>query len=134
MINRICPAGYADPTTKELVESLMTNEHESWIVVDIRRSPFAAPFYGQWNGSALAKKYPGRYIHVPELGNLNHKKEDRHKGIQLADPEAGLKILQKELEKGHNLILLCGCKYYEKCHRRPVAEAILERFPEVKVI
>ena len=40
------------------------------------------------------------------------------------DLEAGLIEIEAILVSGRSPVLLCGCRDYERCHRRDVAEAL----------
>jgi hypothetical protein len=49
------------------------------------------------------------------------------KRIEIADMDAGIQIVERlymdsTVTGCRNLILLCVCKYYEKCHRKVVAD------------
>ena len=43
-------------------------------LVDIRLSP-RSQYKPEFNKSALEKQFPKRYVHIPELGNLNYRPE-----------------------------------------------------------
>ncbi len=138
---KIMPLGYADPTANKIVFQHLVYDAETWILVDIRLNNVAGRWYREWDGRGLAAIYTGLYLHVPELGNLNYK--DKSQPIALAQPEAGLERLAREMKMGHNLILLCACKYYERqvsktrtqhCHRKDVVELIVAAITGVEVV
>jgi hypothetical protein len=137
---KVMPLGYADPATEQIVKSLMAGD-DHWLLIDIRKENVAGRWFPLWSGKYLNILYHGRYLHAPELGNLNYK--DKSLPIKLANPEAGLERLRREMAMGHNLILLCACKYYEKqvtrtrtqhCHRKDVVELIVAAMPGVEVV
>jgi len=99
-------------------ESLMTKHNA--ILVDIRLKPFSR-FDPQWNQKQLEKRLGGRYVHLPEWGNLNYKGQ-LGQGIMLADFGAGLAKLCALPATG--VILMCVCKYGHKCHRATVADLL----------
>ena len=84
------------------------------VIVDIRLSPYSR---WAWSGTTLAKALGPRYLHIPELGNINYKTGGP---ILLKDQAAGLRSLQKVLEAGP-ATLLCCCQNLETCHRLVVA-------------
>jgi uncharacterized protein (DUF488 family) len=99
-------------------------QDEKAVLVDIRLSP-RSRWQPAWNQSALIERWGDRYIHLPELGNLHYKPEDREKGIKLANPEQGLHDLETYvLRAGYTAVVMCACKSYETCHRHVVCELI----------
>lgn len=114
----IIPFGYAIPDAMPMLDSLM--QQSDAYLVDIRYRPFAGFYHQGFSLDRLLAKFGNRYVWIPELGNINHK--EKIGPIVLADPDVGLARLQKGLELGYTLILMCACKYYEKCHRRMVCE------------
>jgi hypothetical protein len=120
-VKNITTLGYSEDYAEDILRILL---EDGWLLIDIRMSPYASPFYNFWHGEALKKEFPGKYWHLPQLGNKNYKKEDRHKGIEISNLEDGIRKIQILLNHGYKLILLCGCKDYHKCHREKVYEAI----------
>lgn len=99
--------------------------HKKSVIIDCRDEPYASKDFPAWHGRNIEAHYgKRRYIHVPELGNMNHKKEDRHKGFALRDQRVGLDRLERGLEQGYTLILLCGCRDYRHCHRSLVVQLL----------
>jgi hypothetical protein len=72
--------------------------------------------------AALSAQYPGRYLHLRGLGNVNYR--NREQGIQLYAPEKPLHQLCVLMERGYSLILLCACQNYASCHRRLVYDLL----------
>ena len=93
------------------------------IVADIRISPRSR--HPMWNGPKMQAAWGDRYMHIPELGNLNYKGK-RGEDVILADAEAGCaRVL--ELLTRHSVILLCACSDWRTCHRRDAAALIAQR-------
>ncbi len=89
------------------------------VVVDIRLVP-QSRFTPQWRQANLERLFGDNYRHVKELGNKGFKE----KRIEIADLETGLPIVEGIQS---NVILLCACKDYDKCHRKVIAEALREK-------
>src|SRR5215469_13506898 len=122
---RVIPFGYACDSSMTKLIRLMREEKA--YIVDIRLAP-QSRWHRAFNKAALAKRFPKRYMHMPELGNLHYRPEDREKGIKLANPEQGIARLIKGLEKGYTLILLCACKN-KGCHRWEVITLLADAVP-----
>lgn len=116
----ILTLGYTAPDAKERLEALMSDPMA--VLVDIRQRA-GARGRPLWNKGRLQARYGARYIHIRSLGNKNYRLVDRHKGIELNNPDEGLEQLSKLVQAGYTPILLCGCKDYETCHRKVVYEA-----------
>lgn len=60
------------------------------------------------------------YAHLPEWGNVNY----REKGtIKIANPSMGLAKFERLLEDNSpraHIVVMCACKYYDKCHRKVI--------------
>jgi hypothetical protein len=92
-------------------------------LVDIRLVPWCK-WDAQWRKSELLATYGSKqYIHLPGFGNVNYNQPGQP--IQLQDPEKHLAVVVKALQRGVFLMLLCGCKDYEQCHRKTVHELIM---------
>jgi uncharacterized protein (DUF488 family) len=94
------------------------------MVVDIRLVP-QSRFTPEWRKKNLEAVFGENYIHVPQLGNKGFKE----KRIEIADMDAGIRILEDLYMKStlvgvRPLILLCACKFYERCHRKTVADEL----------
>jgi uncharacterized protein (DUF488 family) len=96
------------------------------MVIDIRLVP-QSRFFPAWKKKNLQAVFGGNYRQVQQLGNKSFKE----KRIEIADMETGLYEVES-LSVECDLILLCACKYEEKCHRKVVADALRERGYEVK--
>lgn len=131
MVGKLIPFGYAFPGSSATLHGLMQDPNT--YIVDIRKTPMSLR-YPNFDGKALKAKYQKRYIPIPELGNLNYRLEDRHKGIEIDNPGAGIPRVIDGLTQGFNLIPICACKHYDGCHRRMVVEMVKERMPDVEVV
>lgn len=128
---RVYPIGYAAPGAMEGIEELLKDGQT--YLVDIRKRA-QSRFRPQWNKSALKALFGAQYIHEPRLGNMNYRQVDRHKGIQIADPDEGLPRLVDMLNQGKSVILLCACKNAKTCHRSVVMKLLKAKMPEVEIM
>ncbi len=125
MFEKVIPFGYTDGGITEL-ERLMRDE--SAYLVDIRLSPRSR--FQAFDQQALQARFHKRYIHMSELGNVNYR---NGQPIQIAYPGRGIPRLVNGLKRGYAIVLMCGCKHYELCHRQTVVKFLLEAMPEAKV-
>jgi hypothetical protein len=126
MQGKIIPFGYANGGIPEL-ERLMAMENA--YLVDIRLSPRSA--WQALNKEALQARWPSRYIHMPELGNVNYNRQEQ--GIKIADETQGIARLINGISQGYTLLLMCGCKRYESCHRKTVVSLLQRAMPDVPI-
>lgn len=110
--------GYTGCTPEE-VQRLVLELHA--ILVDARLSPRSR--VPHWNKGALAGLLGERYLHVPGFGNVNYKSSG---AIAIADYATGKEQVERLLAEGWVVVLLCACKDVAQCHRRVVAERLLE--------
>jgi len=109
-------------------QSLEPEHLEQWVcqlgalLLDVRLSPRSRR--ATWSQHALSEWFGERYWHLDLLGNVNYKSG---RPIQLKDEQAGLTVL-KELLEDQPVILLCGCRNVQECHRRVIAERMAEGF------
>ena len=125
MRGKIIPYGYSNGGVIEL-ERLMRDERA--YLVDIRLSPRSG--WQAFNREALQARFQKRYIPMPELGNVNYRKGHP---IQIAYPDRGIERLVNGISQGYTIVLMCGCKEYESCHRHTVVSLLREAMPEGKV-
>ncbi len=121
---RVIPFGYADGGVPAL-ERLM---QDGAYLVDIRLSPRSR--MPAFNQNALQARFQKRYIHMPDLGNVNYRNGEP---IKIAHPGRGISRLVNGLNQGYTLILMCGCKDYESCHRHAVVDLLQVAMPDVRV-
>ena len=119
-MNPLYTLGYTGLKPTEIVQAA---ERLDAIIADIRFSPRSR--HPMWHGTKMQAAWGERYIHLPELGNVNYKR-DRGDGIILADPEAG-RARALDLLARQPVILLCACVDWKTCHRRDAAELIAQR-------
>ena len=89
------------------------------ILVDVRMVPRTrwAPL---WNGSALHSRLGDRYVWLKQFGNRNYK--GTFDQIEIADFPAGEQSLRELTDAGKAVVLLCGCRDVNVCHRKVLAE------------
>lgn len=90
-------------------------------LVDVRFSPSNKPV--QWSKAYLQLLLKRNYQHFPALG----LREIAPGKFAIQNLTLGLRILG---EKHHDVVLLCDCANYDRCHRRIIA-AELEKFGRV---
>jgi len=91
------------------------------LVVDIRIN--AASPCPTWRTMGMRRLFGfANYRHIKEFGNSKLKEG----GIEIADYPAGLAKLEKLAKEfpGRPIVMLCGCKEYETCHRKPLGEML----------
>lgn len=121
----IYTAGYSGKSAAQLQEKARELNAP---VLDIRLVPWSQ-WQFEWRRYALEQRFGAKgYFVLSAWGNLNYKPEDRSKGYAPQDWDAGMRIFQAILSStgAENFILLCGCREYETCHRRVVAERLRE--------
>jgi len=98
-------------TGKKIEELKAIVDQLDAVIIDCRFSPRSRN--ATWNQSNLIKTFGDKYAWFQEFGNVNYKGGP----IALKDPIVGLKRA-----KGFqsNIILLCMCKDYRKCHTKDV--------------
>ena len=126
---KVIPFGYACDCAMTKLERLMRDPKA--YLVDIRHSPYSR-WHTAFNKPALQKRFPKRYVHMPELGNLHHRLKDRKKGIKIANPGRGIARLIKGISQGRTLILMCAC-HNKGCHRWTVIKLLQEALPDVQI-
>ena len=123
---KVYPCGYAKHAAH--ITSLMA-EQERLVLIDTRYKPWSQ--MPAWRREALRAQYGTRYRWAGQyLGNINYQGGP----IALADPATGLRGLRHWLEHGYDLLLLCGCAVYERCHLHTIVEALKQEVPAVEVV
>ena len=101
------------------------------ILVDVRMVP-RTRWQPQWNAAALHARLGDRYVWLREFGNRNYK--GTFEQIEIADFPTGEKRLREiaatgpalsEVE-GKAVVLLCGCRDVNVCHRKVLAERLAQ--------
>lgn len=93
-------------------------ERENALVIDTRMS--AASRIPAFTKSGLTKLLGSQYRHVQALGNINYKSGGE---IRIKDPAEGYRIVLGALTSSP-VVLLCGCKDVDQCHRKVIADAL----------
>jgi uncharacterized protein (DUF488 family) len=91
------------------------------VLCDVRLSP-RSRFQPEWNQKRLAELLGDRYLHLPELGNVNYKGGP----VQIADLSSGLGAIF-DLAETRSVVLMCVCSKLDGCHREVIAQALHER-------
>jgi len=91
------------------------------VLVDVRMVPRTrwAPAF---NTSALRERMGDSYVWLKAFGNVNFK--GTFAEIQIADFDAGEKRLRELTASGRPVVLLCGCRDVNVCHRKVIAERL----------
>ncbi|RPI60262.1 MAG: DUF488 domain-containing protein [Planctomycetaceae bacterium] len=101
------------------------------ILVDVRMVP-RTRWAQQWNASALHQRLGDQYVWLKQFGNKNYK--GTFEQIEIADFPTGETRLRELLTKdaagstassptsGKSIILMCGCRDVNVCHRKVLAE------------
>lgn len=124
---RIYPCGYLAHAAQ--IARLM-QEHPRLVMIDTRLKPWSNR--PAWRAEMLKATYGERYRWAGQyLGNMNYKNGGP---VRLADPVAGLRGLRHWLQHGYDLLLLCGCADYARCHRKTIVEALQAELPTIEVV
>lgn len=121
--------GYSKHGTEQALESLLADQNVH--LIDTRYKAYSAIPWAC--GDALSAKYGCRYHYAGKcLGNMNYATKGGP--IMIADLPVGIKGLCRYLDEGKDLVLLCGCKEYEACHRSLIVEELKRVRPEIEVV
>jgi uncharacterized protein (DUF488 family) len=91
------------------------------ILVDVRMVP-RTRWTPAWNSSVLHDRLGDRYVWLREFGNRNYK--GTFEQIEIADFPAGEKRLRELTATGKAVVLMCGCRDVNICHRKVLAERL----------
>ncbi len=117
---KVYPVGYSMNGALQYVDRLMAQPQ--MLLIDTRFSPKS--WSVDWRKESLREKYGNRYrLAGAYLGNLNFQGGP----IELADPDTGIQGLCRYLEEGYDLILLCQCQDYHRCHRKVIVDLLLQQ-------
>lgn len=117
---KVYTAGYYGRDMNEFKETV---DKLGALLVDIRLVP-QSRFTPEWRKKNLETRFGENYLHVKELGNKGFKE----KRVEISDLDTGLAIVEAI---DRDLVMLCACKYIDRCHRRQVAEELRARGYEV---
>ncbi len=117
--------GYTGATPADLTAYI--DELDAYLI-DIRYSPRSR--VPQWRRDAL-QRLAGvtehgrpRYRHIGAFGNVNYAGDGP---IEISSPIVGLREIAP-YRAARPVILLCGCRDWQTCHRRAVATLVDETF------
>jgi hypothetical protein len=99
------------------------------VITDIRYS--ANSRVHKWRQPSLQAWLGDYYRHIQELGNINYNQSG---DIQLFKPEEGVTLVMNQLQAGQHLALMCVCTELDKCHRKTVAQKIVEQQSDVILV
>lgn len=122
MTKKVYTLGYSGRKPAEIKKIA---EKLNAVVFDIRFSPRSrAP---QWTKKRLTEVLGiTGYMHLKALGNANYKNGGP---IEFVDFEAGLQAIEAS---SRPVILMCGCKSPNGCHRTTAARQLIEQGFNVK--
>ena len=124
---QVCPCSYS--VDEPVIEWLMESAQTPTLLIDTRRNPYSR--FSAWRGAALRERYGKRYRYAgASLGNLNYQGGP----IQIADPDVGIRGLLMYLREGYRLLLVCGCRWAERCHVGEIVKLLRQAAPEVDIL
>ena len=112
----IYTTGYAG---RRLADLVTIAEQLDALVCDIRYSPVSR--MPEWNCASMFRVLRSRYYHLRDWGNINAKTD---KPVVLVEDARGLLRVVQFTRKYPNVILICGCGEYSKCHRAVCADLL----------
>lgn len=135
MIYRVLTIGYSNLEIDKLILNL--KKHQINTLIDVRSKPFSR-FRPDFRRNNLRKHLESQRIQYIFMGdklggipkNLNlytNGLPDHDKIRRTIDYQKGLDYLEKGLEFGCSMVLLCACSDYTKCHRHNLIGVDLER-------
>lgn len=115
--------GYSGKTDEVIEQAI----GENGLLLDIRFSPKSRR--AGYSRAGLIRTFGDRYHHVREFGNADYQTG----GIRLADPDAGLAIIDAlAAEHPGPIFLMCACEDGTTCHRHEVGRLLKNRGYSVK--
>jgi uncharacterized protein (DUF488 family) len=95
------------------------------LVVDVRMMP-RSRWDIVWRSESLRAGLGARYVWIKQFGNLNYK--GTIDSCKIADFGAGARLLDElsttPIGAGKAIILLCGCRDVNDCHRKIIADKL----------
>ncbi|MBE3123231.1 MAG: DUF488 domain-containing protein [Acidobacteria bacterium] len=99
------------------------------LLVDVRMIP-RTRWTPLWNGAALYARLGTGYVWLREFGNVNYK--GTFEQIQIANFPLGMKRLADlsglPFDGAKNVVLMCGCRDVNVCHRKVLAERLAKEW------
>jgi uncharacterized protein (DUF488 family) len=115
--------GYQGKRASDLLARLVELDA---VLCDVRLSP-RSRWAPEWNRNQLVAQMGDRYLHLPELGNVNYKGGP----VEIVDLDAGLRTVL-DLAQTRSVVLMCVCSKLSGCHRATIAQALAERRVETE--
>lgn len=122
-MNRVYSFGYSNAD----IADLAALAREGAMVVDIRYSPTSR--LREWRQPALQRTLGAAYRHERRLGNRGY----RDGRVAIVDLEGGATAVA-QLARRQPVVLLCACSDVDRCHRKAIADFLLERYPGLEVV
>jgi hypothetical protein len=121
MLGSLSTVGYTTRYAGSDLQNVLIANKQA-LLVDTRLTPWCS-WSALWQRPGLEQRYGNRYIWKGDvLGNVHYHQPD--KPIQIANAAIGYPWIIERLEEGFTCILLCGCAFYERCHRKVIYDAI----------
>lgn len=114
-MHKLYTIGYSGLNPEDLKRWVEANDA---IVVDTRMNAYSPR--PQFAKAGLIKSLGNHYKHVQALGNVNYKNGGE---IQIKNPAEGYRLVLEALSVAP-VILLCGCKELELCHRKVISDTL----------
>lgn len=115
---KLYPIGYSTPGARERIDELL--QDPKILLIDTRITPWS--WDDQWKGETLKARYGKKYRYAGKyLGNLGYKSGY----IRIADIETGLMGIMMYLYEGYDLIMLCQCRHFNKCHMSTIIDELM---------
>ncbi len=116
----VYPIGYSMPGAQERIDELL--QDPKVLLIDTRIKPYS--WNERWKKEELKRTYGEKYHWAGKF--LGNPAKDTGR-LEVADPDKGIAGLLKYLSEGHDLILLCQCPHYEKCHTSIIVNLLLQK-------
>jgi uncharacterized protein (DUF488 family) len=114
---KVYTIGYSGKSVAQVADLLVAFNA---MLVDIRFVAYSKNL--DWQRDTLRTVFGSRYLWVKALGNVNYKNGGP---IKLWLPQKGVTQLKPVLEK-MPIILLCGCRDWQTCHRSEASELLAQ--------
>lgn len=121
MNNTLYTYGYAGGGT---LADLQAHTLAGALVVDVRFRPNSRQ--PLWRSHSLERSLAPLYTHCYALGNRRYRDGPP---VELVAPEVGLDCLERYLAESP-VVLLCGCREPEGCHRSAICDLFRRRHPQ----
>lgn len=125
-IGIVYPIGYSMPGAQERIDELL--QDPKVLLIDTRIKPYS--WDERWRKEALEQRYGQRYRWAGKF--LGNPAKDTGR-LEVADPEKGIAGLMRYLSEGYDLVLLCQCLCYTKCHTSLIVD-LLQQKTSVEVV